>query len=307
MAPSAVRTLTVRSRIRSLETQVSSIQNTLSDLVQTLRAGMSASSAASNGSGHTPNVTSTPEYGVGGTTTLSNILPASASPRHSAPAFHPATALASQPPFPPAMTTPVWNQRAGTPFNPYATLGAAPSDSPGGGQASGTAFRRPLVPAPTPSNIHQSWQVGSAGDHNMSLPPSRAGSEGADGDILAADGIMNPLGTMSNMAGLVEAAVERAREENAQRTQSAVAKREAEGGAEGSPQQKKARFTVSPQASISVGSPSGPVVVEAQGLPQTLAPSKAKAKVKKSHVHAYPDVVDQGYVSEGEARELMAM
>jgi len=140
----------------------------------------------------------------------------------------------------------------------------------------------------------------------MSLPPSRAGSEGPD-DILAPDEIINPLGSMSNMAGLVEAAVERAREERGRASASPVAaKRMSVDSSDHAMDErglKKARFSSNP---TSGGTPA-PAVVEAQGLPQTLAPSKPKSKRKKTHTHAYPDCVDEGIVSEEEARELMGM
>jgi hypothetical protein len=131
----------------------------------------------------------------------------------------------------------------------------------------------------------------------MSLPPSRAGSEDRD-DILGPDDIVAPLGAMSNMAGLVEAAVERAREEKARgdATASTPGKRDADEERGGI--QKKARVSFSSE---------GPAVVEAQGLPQTLAPAKPKSRVKKTHVHAYPDVVELGIVTEDEGRELMSI
>lgn len=113
------------------------------------------------------------------------------------------------------------------------------------------------------------------------------------------DDIVSPLSAMSNMAGLVEAAVERAREEKEQRTPGSATggpKRpgESEGGDDRG--KKKARF-----------SSNAPAVVEAQPLPQTYGPLKDKSKVKKTHVHAYPDVVDEGFCSEEEARELIRM
>ncbi|KAL1406859.1 hypothetical protein Q8F55_006268 [Vanrija albida] len=312
-------------RIRSLESQVTSIQNTLSDLVQTLRAGMSTSSAASNGSGHTPaGTTTTPEYAAGQGFAPAALL-AGASPQgvHSQrpSTFHPATALASQPRFSPAGATPpagfIPPTQTGT-FNPYANTSAmmtqTPADSPLSTGTPGVrgqfshdgGFRRPLPAGGTPGQWNAFPPQPPQSDRHMSLPPSRAGSEGPD-DILAPEDIINPLGTMSNMAGLVEAAVERARQEQRSTPIAVqppgppgVQKREADHQDDGQPQQKKARFS-------DHISPKPPAVVEAQGLPQTLAPPKPKSKVKKTHVHAYPDVVDEGYVSEEEARELMGL
>lgn len=117
--------------------------------------------------------------------------------------------------------------------------------------------------------------------------------------MLGPDDIVAPLGAMSNMAGLVEAAVERAREEKARGdsvSASTPGKRESDDDKGGI--QKKARMSFSSD---------GPAVVEAQGLPQTLAPPKPKSKVKKTHVHAYPDAVELGIVSEEEGRELMSI
>jgi hypothetical protein len=68
-------------------------------------------------------------------------------------------------------------------------------------------FRRPALPASAYLQQHTHQAI------DMSLPPSRAGSVGAE-DILGPDHITNPLGAMSNMAGLVEAAVKRAKDES---------------------------------------------------------------------------------------------
>lgn len=254
------------------------IQNTLSDLVQTLRAGMS--SGASNGSGHTP------DYGQG-------YVPMSAIQGASPRTFHPIPGLAPQPRHSPQATgvTPPNNLQSllgkasqGT-INPYAS-----ASSP--------------YPQPTHRQERKPWQTFStpgadseASRRHMSLPPSRAGSEDRD-DILGPDDIVAPLGAMSNMAGLVEAAVERAREEKARgdATASTPGKRDADEERGGI--QKKARVSFSSE---------GPAVVEAQGLPQTLAPAKPKSRVKKTHVHAYPDVVELGIVTEDEGRELMSI
>lgn len=153
----------------------------------------------------------------------------------------------------------------------------------------------PLVP---PHSV--AWPPASSSKHQTtheSLPPSRAGSN-EPGDILGPDEITNPLGAMSSMAGLVEAAVERAREEAGTAT---VGKRPSDAvKVEGiSRPVKKARF--------SPDGPSGPVVIETQHLPPISA-QKGKTKQKKvTHIHAYPDAVAEGYVTEEEGREMMKM
>lgn len=290
---------------------------------------MTGSSAASNGSSHTPPVpsTTTPDYtNLGGIAPSTVQPPPGTSPR-SAPAFHPLTALAAQPRFPQGVPSPGQGvlgrpSPQGTTYNPYATSSATvglgdnstgagtgtrrPSDvsSPhplGGGDAS--VFRRPLPPPSSSGSAGSPWQVfatpgANPSNQHLSLPPSRAGSETPE-DFLAPDDIVGPLGAMSNMAGLVEAAVERAREERSSISSPVGAKRSSLAEGDGSTDDrgtKRARF----------GS-NIPAVVEAQGLPQTLAPTKPKSKVKRTHVHAYPDCVDSGFVSEEEARELMGM
>lgn len=134
----------------------------------------------------------------------------------------------------------------------------------------------------------------------MSLPPSRAGSVGPE-DILDAEEIINPLGAMSNMAGLVEAAVERARQEsvggpspdfNIKRVTENTSSAE-----DATRPLKKARF--SPTL------PSGPMIVEAQNLPPIPAGVKGKAKTKRAHIHACPDVIQEGYITEEEGKALM--
>ncbi len=152
--------------------------------------------------------------------------------------------------------------------------------------------------------------VGQTGkNRHMSLPPSRAGSVGPD-DILAPDEIINPLGAMSNMAGLVEAAVERAREEQLAKESpdsAGMSNKRTPGEStnavdpDGTPSRpvKRARFSPPP--------PTGPAVVESQDLPPISGQAKGKAKSKKTHVHAYPDAVAEGYVTEEEGEQLMQM
>ena len=112
-----------------------------------------------------------------------------------------------------------------------------------------------------------------------SLPPSRAISEGPEG-LMDSDDISRPLEAMSNMAGLVEAAMERSKEEKPD------ARRP-----------KRARFASPP--------PSGPTVVEHPLSP--LHSSKRQPDRQVIHIHAYPDAVALGLVSEDEGRSLMQM
>lgn len=121
----------------------------------------------------------------------------------------------------------------------------------------------------------------------MSVPESRLGSPGADQDILGPEEITNPLGALSNMAGLVEAAVERAREE-----QSSPLKLDNDVRPV-----KRARFN--PEE------PSGPVIVEEMHTALTSGPKKKRGK--RTHIHAYPDAVAEGYLTEQEGRDLMQL
>lgn len=166
--------------------------------------------------------------------------------------------------------------------------------------SSTTAFDWP--PSSTTAQQPQQPQQPEKQRH-MSLPPSRAGSVGPE-DILGPEEIINPLGAMSSMAGLVEAAVERAREEqekggSGQSSGSEKRGSDGSGGADASTRpKKKARFSPSP--------PTGPTVVEWQNLPPGSAKEKGKGK-KKTHVHMYPDAVTEGLVSEEEGKEMMSM
>jgi hypothetical protein len=155
------------------------------------------------------------------------------------------------------------------------------------------AFRRPALPA---STFTQTQHLQS---NEMSLPPSRAGSVGAE-DILGPDHITNPLGAMSNMAGLVEAAVARARDdaaEGASNNNNNSSKRGADQSDNAGPV-KKTRFSPT--------EPSGPTVVETQQLPWK-GTSKGKGKAKRKHIHAYPDAVAEGLVSEEEGKALIEL
>jgi hypothetical protein len=105
---------------------------------------------------------------------------------------------------------------------------------------------------------------------------------------------------MSNMAGLVEAAVERAKDESGEGSKdkgNGNGKRTGEGESEGPV--KKTRFSPT--------HPSGPTVVETQQIPWKSSSSKGKSKAKRKHIHAYPDAVAEGLVSEEEGREMLAM
>lgn len=134
---------------------------------------------------------------------------------------------------PPTSTGFVHNQNPADPFRPYTSntrvqpIGMTHTTQNSGSPAPSRfpaaleeASRRQNVSA-IPSN-NSGWQSPARPRNegpkhptrHMSLPPSRAGSMGPP-DIFGPEEIINPLGEMSNMAGLVEAAVERAREEQA--------------------------------------------------------------------------------------------
>ncbi|OWZ63172.1 hypothetical protein AYX14_03309 [Cryptococcus neoformans] len=332
-------------RIRSLESQVSSIQNTLSDLVTTLRAGIS--SGASNTSGHTPAgvSTTTPDYAppMGGIhipgTVSGLVLNSSVSPsiptgtvdptahfRHSSVGTPASTYMG-----PPTSTGFVHSQNPADPFRPYTSntrvqpIGMTHTTQNSGSPAPSRfpaaleeASRRQNVSA-IPSN-NSGWQSPARPRNegpkhptrHMSLPPSRAGSMGPP-DIFGPEEIINPLGEMSNMAGLVEAAVERAREEQAAQSKAPTPADPGSGkrGAtdmergpslddnEGS--SKKARLASPPPSPP----PLGPTVIETQNLPPRAILPGLWPIPKRLHQHAYPDVVTAGYVSEAEGRELM--
>jgi hypothetical protein len=181
-----------------------------------------------------------------------------------------------------------------------------------------------------------------------------------DSDPLAASSIMDPLGSMSSMAGLAEAAVERARAEkmlglqnqrqdadkfrsqtdkggpsrNRQSREEDVkavdfASRARDGESEDQPRKKRRTNsssmsaeaksfaipidpalmqTTAPSTTSSYGSndrytPQPGQENKARGVIESRRYGKGKQKVR-SHVHAFPDVVDLGLVSETEAREL---
>jgi hypothetical protein len=153
-------------------------------------------------------------------------------------------------------------------------------------------FRRPALPASAYLQQHTHQAI------DMSLPPSRAGSVGAE-DILGPDHITNPLGAMSNMAGLVEAAVKRAKDESGDSSTDNGNGKRTGGERESDGPVKKTRFSPT--------EPSGPSVVEIQQLPWKGSSSKAKSRSKRKHIHAYPDAVAEGLVSEEEGKEMLAL
>ncbi|KAK8869752.1 hypothetical protein IAR55_000320 [Kwoniella newhampshirensis] len=334
-------------RIRSLENQVSAIQNTLTDLVTTLRAGMSSS--ASNGSGQTPIAftNGTPDYAppVGSlpinTAGVSTVVMGSASPNLRTVIIDPANQLRHAVntsdqanfftgPHIPSSTPPLPQQQNGTsqpdPFRPYAisnqtqAFGFSPQQTempPPTHRRPGVldeVYRRQTIaghsnPSAMPFTVNISSARQESHTRHMSLPPSRAGSVGPH-DILGPEEIINPLGEMSNMAGLVEAAVERAREEQAaqvsgltdvismKRSASEMERELAEDDLD-KKSFKKARFTPS--------RPSGSTIFESQNLPPKAVVPGFKLNPKKWHVHAYPDAVTAGYVMEDEGKEMMKL
>ncbi|WVQ71655.1 hypothetical protein IAR50_001195 [Cryptococcus sp. DSM 104548] len=318
-------------RIRTLETQVSSIQNTLSDLVSTLRAGMSSS--ASNGSGHTPvNITSTtPDYapahhfGAG----LHNLAlgPNSTSPPVPTGTLDPATHFRQTAAnagingyMPPPSTSFGMHQHGNDPFRPFTSnTRVQPLGQNQHNEQTHVARRPGLLDDASRRQSFPAWRNGplkrdEGPQHptkHMSLPPSRAGSVGP-ADIFGAEEIINPLGEMSNMAGLVEAAVERARQEEAakvagshkpgdDRSHVKRSAEEMERGPSGEIQSSKKFKQDSPNSSTFVGG----TITEAQNLPPRAIIPGMPPIPQTTHQHAYPDVVSAGYVDEEEGRAMM--
>ncbi|WVQ98787.1 hypothetical protein IAU59_005918 [Kwoniella sp. CBS 9459] len=319
-------------RIRNLESQVSSIQNTLVDLVSTLKAGMSSS--ASNTSGHTPlgPANSTPEYVSSAPPMahphmgINNLMGQTmGSPSVNSFGMEPHNAHNRSAGRPSLYTSPQTSSFLAhqiTQTYPPPGNAGIPAIMPPPHGAQGP--RRPMIMdeqsrrQSMPPNIQSylaPWPPGHRTDgpehqhqtQHMSLPPSRAGSVGPD-DILGPEEIINPLGQMSNMAGLVEAAVERAREEQAKASSQDGASPLKRSGSdmekvatteESAKPTKKARFT-SPQ-------PPGTaqIVYENQNLPPRPIVPGSKRSPMKPHIHDFPDVVTEGFVSEAEGRELL--
>lgn len=333
--------LTSSSRIRSLEGQVSAIQSTLTDLVSTLRAGMSAqnNNGAPAPTAPTPTINPSPEQfqqqqnmGQYGTNNhLPQVSPPNSNPfdpnqfnfplqnqmfpgtvSHRSPSYSAFPPGAVNFGFPPRQDVIRFDGSDASSVNsrnqpsPYQLMMTGANDmtrpSPQDPSQMEGAFRRPAPPVPNFPQPPQSQAV------EISLPPSRAGSVGAE-DILGPEHITNPLGSMSSMAGLVEAAAERARldEHGSGSNEGKVAgKRKGEddkagdGSGAGNGPVKKTRFSPT--------EPSGPTVVESQNLPWKAGPSsKSKSKGKRKHIHAYPDAIAEGLVTEEEGREMMAL
>ncbi|WVQ78323.1 hypothetical protein IAT38_000408 [Cryptococcus sp. DSM 104549] len=361
-------------RIRSLESQVSSIQNTLTELVTTLRAGMSSS--ASNGSAQTPvaMTSTTPDYAppVGLPLATANLagfamgvsppsgtvdpgnhfrhtsvssVPSVGQARPFFPAHHSAGPYLSQ--GSPALTNPqdpfrpyvsnTHNQSFG--FSPQAASNMPPPPQRRPNLIDDAARRQSMpvstTPGPsgwmggsgnTPTNPPSTNPPAAAEPHtrHMSLPPSRAGSVGPP-DIFGPEEIINPLGEMSNMAGLVEAAVERAREEQAKKNAAAADGGVAPSGSGDTPHdpgmkrpatsmdmerglsegKKPAKRTKFEAMGLGYRTAKGPTVMDVQNLPPRAVVPGFVPLPTKLHHHAYPDAVSEGYVSEEEGRELM--
>lgn len=183
-------------------------------------------------------------------------------------------------------------------------------------------------------------------DPYQSIPPTRSGSLTPD-DLLAPEDIINPLGAMSSMAGLVEAAVKASKSATLGKGEDDSAggrsrgfdgsgggdggggadgsgkgkgmKREAEAGAGMDEVKDTVSNAQEGEGSHASGArpskrsrhspilPSGPVIQELQHLPPQSSKERGKREKKKTHIHAYPDIVEEGLISEDEGRELMAM
>ncbi|RXK39487.1 hypothetical protein M231_03155 [Tremella mesenterica] len=312
-------------RIRSLENKVSGIQDTLSELVVAIRASLSAPQPA------VPNVSS------------ESVQSISVSPRAKMPeianAYKPplATTLGSLAPhgggFNLAHHSPYPSSAIDRSVGPFSRSGSnfrmTPINQPSSSSVNtmkqetpswGAPARPQLNPIPSSSTQLTSQSMLDTEHHRgqrfspvltprdendrpySTLPPSRAGSLGPD-DLLDAETITNPLGAMSNMAGLVEAAVERAREEQAKsmgNQHNGNGKRPFADSLDGTTTHK-----VPKKSRLLEQRPTGHEIVEAQNLPPTPSGLKGKTRARKTHVHAFPDAVAEGYVSEEEGREMM--
>ncbi|WVN85319.1 uncharacterized protein L203_100464 [Cryptococcus depauperatus CBS 7841] len=323
-------------RIRSLESQVSAIQHTLSDLVTTLRAGMS-SAAATDGSRYTP---------TGMPSTTSDYAPVSGASLHTGLTGMIMGSSGASPSIPSGTidpNAPFQQQQSGTHTNTMGPPTSASFFSSSNSYSPYTSNARiqPLGLSeeghPVNNSSHRpmqfeesrrkSYSAGQAGNKwststssassqgpqhptkHMSLPPSRAGSVGPP-DIFGPEEIINPLGEMSNMAGLVEAAVERAREEQAAKRISdttvsnvtAAGKREIIDMEITMSDDSKKSIKRARVLSPDTGSQT---VLEYQNLPPKAILPGQSPMPKKLHQHAYPDAVAAGYVTEREGKELM--
>lgn len=319
------------SRIRTLESQVTSIQSTLADLVTTLKSGAAANlGLAAPTQQTTPTFSPSPQQPRSASFFTANTSPSDHNPAGTT--FNPYATIPGNPfPFPSAAgggyvrpggqtfaaseASPeiksLWNGQ-GDPQGAATLLGAMERNaSPRDGLMASPA-NRPSVDPHRPHPLGQAyslpWQANNPatapsgrGVTSLSLPPSRAGSETPE-EAINDTVINNPLGSMSSMAVIAEAAVERAREERDRTTSNAGRKRE---HSEESAQSKEAaakRFKQSFAEADAVGM-SQDVMADAG---ETNGDGKAK-KAKRRHVHAFPDVVFEGLVSEEEGRELMGM
>jgi hypothetical protein len=138
------------------------------------------------------------------------------------------------------------------------------------------------------SRVLQAWQQ----NLYTSLPPSRAGSEGP-GDVLALEEMANPLGVMSNMAGLVEAAVQRGKGQESEAVPARGSKRPATGD----------RHCSGEDAAL------GPAMAKRprKSSPAKLAASVGHARNKNDGAPVFVDPVSAGAISEDEGRDLLAM
>lgn len=295
------------------------MQNTLVDLVKTLQAGMSTGNNA--GSSHPPQISSEfSSFGIGGSNMTGMGFPSMSG---ESPSFdqqyrqHSSTGSGPTPPFynmggngnNPIFVAQSPSNSAGS-FNQIGGMGWAnqqnqaasgfsnvPIDPALLSAGMGTEQPKQLAP-PAPSHAEAWPQESTSKTQNlhMSLPPSRMGSVTPD-DILAPEEIINPLGVMTNMAGLVEAAVKRARQDEGESAAIATGNDESTGLVDG----------ITKKGRRSPILPHGPIIMEAQNLPPQSTKEKGKKGSKKRHMHAYPDAVEEGFVTEQEGKELMAM
>lgn len=165
--------------------------------------------------------------------------------------------------------------------------------------------------------------------NELSAIPSPAGSDAEDEDPLAPSQIMAPLGNMSSMAGLAEAAVERARAERLLSaggdTKGAVDESKEITLPDASPlddsrSAKRARLDdhgfaipeqpLRPKTLTSAGLQDYPGASLLGAAPRPVSTDivrTSKGKHTRRHVHAFPDVIALGLVSEQEARELFEL
>ena len=189
--------------------------------------------------------------------------------------------------------------RVPTQHHPWAQPGVGVSAVQPSPQPSHLAPTRPsiLKPEQSPEPLDK-----TENDRPYStLPPSRAVSLGPD--ELDSEGITNPLGAMSSMAGLVEAAVERAREEQAK----AMARDRSSSSRKRSPEQPAVGSRGSKKSRIGDHQATGHMITENQNLPPVLPGQRGKDKSQQTHTHSFPDAVEEGIVPESEGCELVKL